>query len=305
VNLLITGASGFVGKNLILSTPEHVKVTASYFNDDTFGEFLEQHNLTHVKPLRIDLTRSDHVKEAANSCGEFDACVHLAANGDPAYSEVDPQGDLNANAIGLMNVTSYFTFNKFIYFSSGAVYDGLTGAVNPTVSVSPLLPYAISKWSAEQYLMRAASIGRVNTAIAVRFFGAYGPYEAERKIYGRLVKQFGVEKNPRFTIRGNGQNFIDAMHIEDLIRAILLILEGASQTMRIDLSCGDRMTLETLVRRAATVFDLRPQIEFEGDVPEYIEFYSNDDAMAREFGFTPSICLEEGLRKFHSWMTKT
>ena len=39
-----------------------------------------------------------------------------------------------------------------VYASSGAVYDGLTGAVSPATPVSPLLPYAISKLAAEHYI---------------------------------------------------------------------------------------------------------------------------------------------------------
>ena len=77
--------------------------------------------------------------------------------------------------------------------SSGAVYDGLRGAVSPATPVSPRLPYAISKLASEQYLrFFAEHRGTVDSYVNVRFFGAYGPYEAARKITTQWLQGDGA-----------------------------------------------------------------------------------------------------------------
>jgi nucleoside-diphosphate-sugar epimerase len=304
MKLLITGASGFLGRNILLSLPKDWKVVATYFKDETFIEFLKQNNLNQIQDLRIDLANSDSYKNFSNDLKSFDACIYLSANGDPAYSVQAPLIDLRSNVTALINVLENCDFKKFIYFSSGAVYDGLSGNVNPDSYLSPTLPYAISKWSAERYVMHAEKIGKIGIATVVRFFGAYGPHEAPRKIYGRLIKQFGIKKNPEFTIRGNGKNLIDAMYIDDLVDAIFLILDKASKTQTIDLFSGNSISLKKLVEQTANIFGIEAKINFNGTVPEFIEFNSNDITMKKDFNFSPKTSLKEGLLKFHDWMNK-
>ena len=304
MKLLITGASGFLGRNILLSLPKEWKVVATYFKDETFKEFLKQNSLNQIKDLRIDLEDSESYKNFPKDFKSFDACIYLSANGDPAYSVQAPLEDLRSNVTGLINVLENCEFNKFIYFSSGAVYDGLRGNVNPLSYLSPTLPYAISKWSAERYVMHAENIGKIRVATVVRFFGAYGPYEAQRKIYGRLVNQFGIKKDPQFKIRGNGKNLIDAMYIDDLVEAVFLIINKANKTQTLDLYSGNSISLKNLVEQTANIFGIEAKISYYGSVPEFIEFNSNDHAMEKDFNFSPRTSLKEGLTKFYDWMTK-
>jgi nucleoside-diphosphate-sugar epimerase len=64
------------------------------------------------------------------------------------------------------------------------------------------------------------------------------------------------------------------------------------------------MTLKALVERASRRFGLEARIEYEGEVPEYNEFRSDDRAMQERFGFTPEITLDDGLGRFHDWMLR-
>ena len=60
----------------------------------------------------------------------------------------------------------------------------------------------------------------------VRFFGAYGPYEASHKIYTRLVRAFALESRNTYTIYGDGANLIDAMYVDDAIDAVAAHVDG-------------------------------------------------------------------------------
>ncbi|HUQ26996.1 MAG TPA: NAD(P)-dependent oxidoreductase [Usitatibacter sp.] len=302
MKLLVTGASGFVGRNLLLALPRDWAVTATYNRDASFPGFVSARELAHVRPLRVDLGDAGAVSSLDEKQRRYDACVYLAANGDPAHSEHAPAEDLRANAAAMVNVVNACRFGHLLFFSSGAVYDGLQGSVGPASALKPTLPYAISKWASERYVMHAQKKGRIGTASVARFFGAYGPYEAERKIYGRLVRQFAFARSPGFTVRGDGRNLIDAMYIDDAVRGIRLILDRPGDTATFDFFSGRPLSLKDLVTQAAATFGLQAQIEYAGEVPEYIEFRSGDRTMETRFGFKPSIELPDGLARLRDWM---
>ena len=80
----------------------------------------------------------------ARQAESFDLCVYLAANGDPAVSSREPSFDLVSNTLTLLRLLERVSIGRMIYFSSGAVYDGLSGPVTPRTPVHPSLPYSVS-----------------------------------------------------------------------------------------------------------------------------------------------------------------
>jgi nucleoside-diphosphate-sugar epimerase len=296
MRLLVTGASGFLGRNLLLSLGGAADVTAVYASSSGFPAFLRSAGLEQVRAVQADLTTADGA-DAVAAAGPFEACVFLAANGDPARSVERPAWDLASNCASLVNLLERCALPTLVFFSSGAVYDGIHGDVSPRTPARPRLPYAVSKLAAEHYVEHFRARGRVERAAVVRFFGAYGPHEPARKVYTKLVRRFGLEGDRRFTIRGDGRNLIDAMYVSDAMRAIRLLLAAPpppDETV-LDLCSGQPLTLTDLVRRAAAAFGLEPEIAYEGEVPEHIEFRSRDRTMAQRYGFTPAVGLEAGL----------
>src|SRR6185436_9943957 len=85
MKLLVTGASGFIGRNLLAALPRDWQVTAAYHRDASFPEFLRKRELAHVTALRVDLADGGAVAALDDKQRSYDACVYLAANGDPAY----------------------------------------------------------------------------------------------------------------------------------------------------------------------------------------------------------------------------
>ena len=306
VRAIVTGASGFIGRNLVSGVPDDWEVFGLYHQNRDFPVWVERMNLRHVTAVRCDLTDEAAVRDLAQRVGpSFDMCVFLAANGDPAYSVDYPLQDLRATVVTLLCFLSHFKIAKLVYFSSGAVYDGLSGLVSPAAAVSPRLPYAISNWACEHYVRAFARQGRIGRYVNLRFFGAYGPYEPPRKIYGRLVHRFGFERVPQFTVRGDGGNYIDAMYVEDTTKGILSVLESDKGDLTVDFCSGTPLTIDELVRTAARSFGFTEvEIEHTGQVPEYINFHASAEEMARLFHFSPSTSLEGGLQRFAQFLKR-
>jgi len=304
MNILLTGASGFIGRNYLLKSKfSHEANTYIYNQSNTFPKWSKEQKNNNINIQKIDLTILQEIESILGKDKSYDICIYLAANGDPGYSFDNPLEDIYKNTVALVNLCSCINVKKFIYFSSGAVYEGINGYVNPSVKVSPKLPYAISKLSSENYLRYFQSVKKIEKVSIIRFFGAFGPYEAERKIFGKLIKQFGILKQPDFVIKGDGENLIDAIYIDDTITAIDNLIEDPSPPEIFDLSSGNPLTITELVRRTAKVFSLSPIISYTGFVPEYIKFVSNDSTYRKRYGNISKISLEEGLRLFYQYLT--
>lgn len=297
--ILITGGLGFIGKNFILHRPEGWEVFAA----DIIEDKKFQKTTKNCRFFKVDLSDKKQVKNLVGIIGQnFDICLYLAGNGDPAISVTQPGWDLRSTTLSLINTGEYFKFKKLVYLSSGAVYDGLKGLVSPALKVAPKLPYSITHLADEYYVQHFAKIGQIDNYLIIRFFGAYGPYEPSRKIYSKLVKTFAIEKKDFFTIRGDGQNYIDAMYVEEGVRALVKVIESSKVNLTIDLCSGNRMKIDELVRRAGEVFGRKVQISHQGQVPEYIEFFASPAEFQRLFGFRAKISLEEGLRKLYKFI---
>ena len=294
--LVITGANGFLGRNCLLGLSDGRRILAMGRRPE-LPSFVERHGLPHTRTALVDLADATAVAAAAERYGpKLGTVLYLAANGDPARSAADPALDLRDNALALVTFLSHFSVERLIYFSSGAVYDGLSGPVSPSSHVDPRLPYAISKLACEQYIKCFRKTGRVGSYVILRFFGAYGPHEPERKIYTRLTRAFRLEGQTSFTIRGDGRNLIDAMFVDDAVEALRRILHAPPEDLVLDFCSGRPLTLNALVAEAARIFDVTGlQVRHEGHVPEYISFRPSPDALQRQFDFTPRIPLTEGL----------
>jgi UDP-glucose 4-epimerase len=306
VQLVVTGASGFIGHNVLLRAPREWTVYAVYHSTPGLEAFVAQHGLTHVHPVRCDLLNESDVKALARTIGgKPDAMLYLAANGDPAASAERPRWDLESNTLAFVTCLEHCPADHVVYLSSGAVYDGLSGAVSPVTAVSPRLPYAISKLASEQYLkFFAEHRGSVSSYVNVRFFGAYGPYEPARKITTRWLQALAAGQR-EFVIRGDGQNLIDFMYVDDAVDGFLALLKARGRQMTVDFASGSPVSVNDVVRTMAAALGVDVAVRHEGKVAEYIQFHSVDAAMRERFGVTPSISFADGLKRLTAFLGRS
>ena len=300
LRVLLTGASGFLGRNVILHSPSDLDLTAVYWSSDDFPRFVAATRRPRLACVRCNLLDVDEVRQRLQSSGPFDAILHLAANPDARSSVDDPRADLEANVLTTINLLKEVDCRRFLYFSSGSVYDGLSGDVSPESRLDPRFPYAVSKACAEQYVKALA-----NEHIIVRFFGAYGPYEREDKIHRRILRAFAFGRKRKFTLHGDGENLISSMYVRDAVAGMNAFLRAKSADITVDFASPEPVTLNELVRRAAAVFGQHDvQIEHVEAHAEYLVIRPTVTRVKEQFGFLPSISLEDGFREYASELSR-
>ena len=303
MKLLLTGASGFIGHNVLLRAPRDWEIVAVYHRTPGLDTFVKAQGLSNVRVEQCDLLDGEAVQALAQRIGRPTAMLYLAANGDPAASAERPRWDLESNTTAFVTTLERCPADHVVYLSSGAVYDGLTGMVTPATPVSPLLPYAISKLASEQYLRFFAERRQsVSSYVNVRFFGAYGPYEAPRKITTKWLSAIR-DGQREFVVRGNGQNLIDFMYVDDAVDGFLSLVKAAGTRATVDFASGTPVSVNDVVHMMAKVAGVDVSIRHEGAVAEYIEFRSADTTMRDTFGCRPSVSFESGLQRLRAFLS--
>jgi UDP-glucose 4-epimerase len=283
---------------VLLRAPKTWEIIAVYNSTPVLEGFVKEHGLTNVRPIKCNLLDEGDVQRLARAIGEKpDAMLYLAANGDPAASSQRVRWDLESNTLAFVTCLEQCPATHVVYVSSGAVYDGMRGSVSPSTPVSPALPYAISKLASEQYLkFFAEHRGTVESYVNVRFFGAYGPYEAPRKITTRWLQAMAAGQRD-FVIRGDGRNLIDFMYVDDAVDGFLALVTAKGAKLTVDFASGTPVSINDIVSRMAALLGVDVTVRHEGTVPEYIEFRSTDPAMRERFGILPSTTFEQGMER--------
>ncbi len=212
MQVFVTGAGGFIGRNLLprLVAEGHF-VTALLLP----GE--EEAGLPPSRVVRADITRSDSLAGLLEGC---DAVVHLAAA--VGYGQT-MERCRRINRDGTRNVVEAAVaagVRRFVQLSSVSVYGRRPGV--PIGEDTPLRktgdPYGDSKIEAEELLQEHADRGGIDLSI-LRPTVIYGP--GDDKFLPKLMENL---RSGRARIIGSGENRVDAVHVDDVVELVARIL---------------------------------------------------------------------------------
>lgn len=300
MQVLVTGAAGFIGSNLTdaLLAAGHSVVG---FDDFSTGQIEFLSNALASPNFRLE--RGD-LLDLGRLTGVMKGCevvFHLAANADVRFGLEHPRKDLDQNVIATWNVLEAMRSNgvKQIAFSStGSVY-GESG-VFPTPEDAPLPVqtslYGASKMAAEG-MISAYCEGFGMQAYVFRFVSILG----ERYTHGHVFDFYKqLKEHPQYlNVLGNGKQRKSYLYIQDCIAAILIALESAKGKVNIfNLGVDSYCEVNNSIGWITECLGICPEIRYAGGDRGWVgdnPFIFLDCQRMRALGWAPKLSIQEGV----------
>jgi UDP-glucuronate 4-epimerase len=310
MNILVTGAAGFIGSSLadLLLDQGHAVIAIDNF-DPYYPRALKEKNIENALKnpeylfIEGDIRNGKDLRKCFNQM-RIDTVIHLAAKAGVRPSLRDPAGYYSCNVMGTLSLLEnmvYSGVNKLVLASSSSVYGN-----NKKVPFSesdpvdhPISPYAASKKAGELLCHTYHHLHGFDV-FCLRLFTVYGPRQrpdlAIRKFTALLMNGKPI---PFF---GDGSTTRDYTHISDLLKGIIAAVSQLSGYEIINLG-GSHMTslkelvnmLESFTGKNAAFKQMPMQ---SGDVnTTYADITKAKELLA----YNPSWTLEDGIKDFIAW----
>ena len=282
-SVLVTGGAGFIGTNLCRKLHSE-------------GHHVISLDLNHKSDQKWECLTAD-IRDDLQFEG-IDYIVHLAAQVSVPQSIINPEETLSINVDGTSSIISAAEesgVKRILFASSAAVY-GDSDQI-PTTEEAPLIPqspYAVSKIVGEELLKRT----KIETC-SMRFFNVYGSKNSGQSNYAAVIPAFtkAIEERTPCTVFGDGTQTRDFIHVDDLIKIIIRLMEIEEIPAEVNIATGKATSLLDLIKILSSDLDGDCEINFEeprdGDIHTSIADISILKNCIQEIEF---ISLSEGLR---------
>lgn len=170
---------------------------------------------------------------------------HLAAEHVVPWCREHPTETLDANVVGLARLLGVLGHlcGRFVFASSAAVY-GYGCPVAELTKLSPVDVYGQSKWLGEE-LLRVWSFDRMSDVVNARLFNVVGPGDRNPHVVPALVARYLSGGGIR---HGNLEPLRDYVHVDDVVRALLMLGELNAPTGTFNVGTGIGVSVGTLLR---------------------------------------------------------
>ena len=333
--VLVTGAVGFIGSNLVkrlFHEFKDIKIVGIDSITDYYDVNIKYGRLQEIEALGRDWT---FVKSNISDKGivndlfskyHFSVVVNLAAQAGVRYSITNPDAYIESNLIGFYNILEACRNNEvehLVYASSSSVYGSNKKVPYSTDDKvdNPVSLYAATKKSNELMAHAYSKLYNIPST-GLRFFTVYGPAGRPDMAYFGFTNK--LVKGETIQIFNYGNCKRDFTYIDDIVEGVVRVMRHApeKQTGEDGLPIPpykvynignnspenllDFVTIlqEELVRAGVLPSDYDFEAHKElvpmqpGDVPVT---YADTTPLEQDFGFKPSTPLREGLRRFAEW----
>jgi len=309
VNVLVTGADGFVGSWLVPRLLEQGHSVTGTFrpSDDHRAARYPGGLRERLAWLPLELSDESSVRELART--SWDAVTHLAAVSWVSAADRDPGRAWNDNAGGtarllraLGDVRRAGGADPLVLLVSSLEVYGRGGPAprRETDPVAPLTAYAASKVGAE--IVGAQEARRAGLRVVfVRPSPHTGPRQGEMGFVPRYARRVLAAKAVRAPVISTGllDGVRDFLHVADVVDAYMRLLSAGTPGETYNVSSGEPLALKDVVLRLCVLVGWQPIFEVDSaDVrPDTVPHLVGDGSKLRAAtGWTPCHSLDQALR---------
>lgn len=182
----------------------------------------------------------------------------------------------------------------------------LTGPLEPTNDA-----YAIAKIAGILHVQAARRQHGLRwiSAMPTNLYGPGDSFDLRRShVLAALLRRISAaaaESAPEVVVWGTGTPRREFLHVDDLARACLLLLDGYDSVEPVNVGTGTDVTIRELAETIARVVGFRGRLVFDSTKPDGTPRKLLDVSRLAALGFVPSIGLEDGIRSTYEWFRST
>lgn len=338
--ILVTGAAGFIGSNLVLELLKTL-VGATVVGLDNMNDYydvsIKEYRLSEIEKSACENQQNKWVFVKGNLADKalidsmfsdysFDVVVNLAAQAGVRYSVTNPDVYIESNIIGFYNILEACRHNPvehLVYASSSSVYGSnakIPYSTDDKVD-TPVSLYAATKKSNELMAHSYSKLYDIPST-GLRFFTVYGPAGRPDMAYFGFTNK--LLKGETIEIFNFGNCKRDFTFVDDIVKGVRLVMGSAPEKEKGEdgLPVAPYRVYNIGNSNPENLLDfvdiLQQELIRAGVLPEDYDFdahkklvpmqqgdvavtFADTSALERDFGFRPNTPLREGLRKFAGW----
>lgn len=338
--ILVTGAAGFIGSNLVmelLSTVASVKIVGLDNCNDYYDVSLKDYRLAEIEKLAEKYPQSKWTFIKGNLADKalidkifaeykFDVVVNLAAQAGVRYSIDHPDVYIESNIIGFYNILEACRYNPvehLVYASSSSVYGSNKKVPYSTDDKvdNPVSLYAATKKSNELLAHAYSKLYNIPST-GLRFFTVYGPAGRPDMAYFGFTNK--LLKGETIQIFNYGNCKRDFTYVDDIVEGVKRVMQHAPEKKNGEdglplppyavYNIGNnspenlldfvQILSEELIRAKVLPadYDFEAHKKLVPMQPGDVPItFADTSALEADFGFKPSTSLRDGLRRFAEW----
>ena len=333
--VLVTGAAGFIGSNLVkrlFSDVKDIRIVGIDSITDYYDVNLKYGRLKEIEALGRDwsfvhasIADRDAVEEIFSK-NNVSVVVNLAAQAGVRYSITNPDAYIESNLIGFYNILEacrHHQVEHLVYASSSSVYGSNKKVPYSTDDKvdNPVSLYAATKKSNELMAHAYSKLYNIPST-GLRFFTVYGPAGRPDMAYFGFTNKLREGKTIQIFNYGHCKR--DFTYVDDIVEGVVRVMQHAPEkrTGEDGLPVPPYMVYNIGNNSPENLLDfvtiLQEELISAGVLPADYDFeahkelvpmqpgdvpvtYADTTPLERDFGFRPSTPLRDGLRAFAQW----
>ena len=315
MKILVTGGLGFIGHNVVsrLEAQGHDMIIAD--TQSTYGivpeseiSFLVSERRKKIQTDRIygiDIVDRDSINWLIRS-HRPETVVHLASFPRQKVVNVNAPAGSRVMSEGLLNLLEAAVANsvgRFVYASSSMIYGDFknTGedGIDESHACRPLGQYGIMKLAGE-WLVRDYTVRTRMAHTIVRPSAVYGPLDVEDRVISKFLIQ--AMRGQEIQVRG-ADELLDFTYVGDTADGIVAAAQSVNtENKTYNITRGRSRTLLEAAQIAVNLAQQGTIRVLDPDAAFPSRGQLNISAAERDFGYAPSMDIEQGFRLYYEWL---